>query len=115
MVTFCLYKLPTVPSYIHHWGRNYFITLETPHVACEEATKHDSKGSCAYSNLDFVGVELSLDGSESSQLSKLAKKKTKQERGRIRQNFKITAAYIHADNTKVISLLTRFTKSTSQP
>lgn len=79
MVTFCLYKLPTVSSYILHRGRNYFITIEKPHVAREEATKHDSKGSSAYSNLDFVGVELSLDGSESSQLSKLAIKDRKED------------------------------------
>lgn len=32
----------------------------------------------SYGNFDFIGVELSLDGSESSQLSKLHEKKKKE-------------------------------------
>lgn len=77
MVTFCLYRLSqslsTAPLSIYHPDRNYFITLKI--CLTIFSSSKESKDGYAYSNLNFICVELSLDGSESSQLSKLGKKK----------------------------------------
>lgn len=67
MVTFCLYRRLS-PSIIRTGTVSSLQRYTRPLV-------NKSTGGCAYSNLDFLSVELSLDGSKSSQLSKLDKKR----------------------------------------
>lgn len=88
--TFCLYRLSqSLPS------RNHFITLKICQTICKEGRKMKVKHGHAYSNLNFVCVELRLDGSESSQLSKLDKKRRE---GGIWDKTDTTMAYVYEDN-----------------
>lgn len=78
MMTFRLHRLSQSMSAAQHTD-----TLSVLRNARKKMIRR-RKDNCSYSYLDFLSVEFRLDGSESSQLSKLDK--NYREKGNMRQN-----------------------------